>query len=162
MFINGCAIKEQKPGTMKGLITWQYNKLVGTKPDVGAEIYLLPSELGSNKITDEDATSYFMGIKIPENYYYAKVNGNGNYEIQNIKPGKYMVLIVSNNTNRNLLKDDYAKYLKENILTKYFSVNRADYFDSVHLYLNKFEVKNIEIISGATIDLSHDFGNTFF
>jgi len=158
LFLVGC---NDKPGAVKGLITWQYNKFVGTKPDVGSIVYLLPDNPGQNKISDDDASSYFLGTKIPENYYYAKVNGNGNYEIQNIKPGKYKAIIVSNNTNRDIVNDSYAKFFKENILTKYFSPQKSDVFDSIILYIHKFETKDIEIKPGSSIDLSHDFGNTY-
>lgn len=36
LFLTGCT--GTKPGIVKGLVTWQYNDIIGTKPDVGADI----------------------------------------------------------------------------------------------------------------------------
>ncbi|MGI5881167.1 MAG: hypothetical protein ACOX6L_11430 [Syntrophomonadaceae bacterium] len=151
----------QTPGAVKGLVTWQYNNLIGTKPDVGATIFLFPST-PKTIISDNDASSFFSGNKIPEGYYYAQVNGNGNYEIPNVKPGKYMAIIISKNTNRNLVSDNQAKNLKASVLTKYFSDGKANSFFLMNLGLNKFENKDIDVQAGSTLDLSNDFGNTYF
>ncbi len=151
----------KKPGTVKGLITWQYNDFVGTKPDVGATVFLLPSSC-SNKIKDEDAVSYFLGTKAPSGFYYAKANGNGNYEIPNVKAGQYTAVIISKNTNRNVLEETDIDFLKEYILTDFFSKDKVEYFCTVNINIHQFVNKDIKVEPKTTLDLSNDFGNTYF
>ena len=122
-------IHNQKPGRLQGLVSWQYNEFVGTKPDVGAKIFLFPTRPHS-KIKDEDVVSFALGIIPEENkneYYFAKANGNGNYTISNVKPGNYLVLIISENTNRNILDDttvmSFSPLILDRILLKKHQMN---------------------------------------
>lgn len=151
----------QKPGIVKGFISWQYNDLIGTKPDVGAKIFLLPANL-SVKMSNEDASAYIVDSEIPKGYYYAETNGKGNYEILDVKPGNYQAIIISNNTNRNVTDKEQVTYLKEDILTEYFNKDNINTFCLLDLKLNKFEIKDIEVKSNSAMDLSNDFGNTYF
>ncbi|KAF1085681.1 hypothetical protein SPSYN_01825 [Sporotomaculum syntrophicum] len=148
-----------RPATINGLITWQYNDLIGTKPDVGATVFLMPDKI-DKKLSDDEADSYFLGIESPKGYYYAKTDGNGNYDIQDVAPGKYNVIIVSNSAKRNIIDDD-NDYIRDK-LSNYISENMIDYFDTSNLYVWKYETKDIEVKPGSNLTVSHDFENTYY
>lgn len=86
--------------TLKGNITWQYNRVIGTKPDVGATVILFPI---NNKATTSAELVKVMDGKIPAStlgIYHANVDGYGTYELNNLPAGKYVALYTSLKTLR--------------------------------------------------------------
>jgi hypothetical protein len=71
-----------KPGELNGNVDWKYNDLVGNKPDAGAQIRLFSIE---NPLADEPKYSHTTDI-------------NGNYKIENIEAGEYIIIANSKNT----------------------------------------------------------------
>ncbi|MFG0212381.1 hypothetical protein ACFU8X_04710 [Brevibacillus porteri] len=152
------ALPTQK-GSLKGTITWQYNDFVGTKPDVNAKILLIRTDFDKNTITDVEEGVFAIGLA-PKNsgLFAAKANGYGNYELGNLPVGEYHVLVVSAQTTRNidLPVDEYP-------ITKLKPyIQKWDDFLSLSLMDKKYQVSTITIEEGQTLDLSHDFGNTYF
>lgn len=151
-----------KKGNLKGTVTWQYNKVIGTKPDVGAKIYLIPEKFNKSSMTDKEAKPFAMLGSISEDkkgiLFFKTANGYGNYEINDIPVGKYVILIVSNKTTRNIHEpiDDYPKNLLMPL------VNDWKDFEYFNLNLYKFTVGTIDIKENETIDESYDFGYTYY
>lgn len=72
---------KKTPGSLTGNVFWKYNEYVGNKPDAGAEIFLYSLD-PKNK-----------GLK-----YEAISDVQGDYKIEGIEPGKYFLVIKSENT----------------------------------------------------------------
>ncbi|MGF9910489.1 hypothetical protein [Brevibacillus porteri] len=154
----GAALPTQK-GALKGTITWQYNDFVGTKPDVNAKILLIRTDFDKNTITDVEEGVFAIGLA-PKNsgLFAGKANGYGNYEIGNLPVGEYHIMIVSEQTTRNIMLpvDEYP-------ITKLKPyIQKWDAFLSMSLVDKKYHVATITIEEGQTLDFSHDFGNTYF
>lgn len=152
----GNKVIAKKYGGIKGAITWQYNKVIGTKADTNAQIILFPTTL---KKPDLSLFSLVLSATKKENelgIYTAKANGYGNYEIKNVPVGEYYILVVSNNTNSDMTIDDYdAERLKE-------IIRDEDYENlELKLKLNKYELNTIEVETNQITDFSYDFGNTY-
>lgn len=101
----------KKPGVLTGNVYWKYNNYVGNKPDAGSEVKLYSK---TNKETKYETTT----------------DVSGNFKIEDIPPGKYFLIIQSQNTTdspkdhldnlliysddiKNLLGLDLKKYKKE-------------------------------------------------
>ncbi|GAB7386170.1 hypothetical protein BSNK01_00050 [Bacillaceae bacterium] len=156
--------QKQKPkntgvGNLKGTITWQYNEFIGTKPDVEAHIYVIPYDFNKNNFTQNEINLYTMIGIVPENsgLYYKRANGYGQFEINGIPAGKYIIVVVSNNTHRN--PDEPISEYVESLLKDKLD---WDNFKKFRLDMNKHEVDVIEIKPNQTEDFSHDFGYTYF
>jgi hypothetical protein len=146
-------------GNLKGTITWQYNKVIGTKGDVGAKIFLIPKNFDKSKISKSDGELFATIGSVPKDsgLQYVKANGYGDYELSGIQAGKYYLVISSKNTTRNFQEDlsDYVVSTLKPIIPNW------DIFVQFNLHMNKHEVKEIEITKDKTLDVSYDFGNTF-
>jgi hypothetical protein len=90
-----------KVGTLTGNVFWKYNDYVGNKPDAGATAYLLTTD------TTKEAISATCDVQ-------------GNYKIENLPVGKYLLIVKSNNANSNgewtcydlvTFREKYSKYL---------------------------------------------------
>lgn len=154
--LNENGYDEMKIGSIKGNITWQYNRYIGTKADTGAKIALIPTNL-SNK-----SENSFFALLLQQNpqgkdgIYTAKADGYGTYEIQDVPAGEYYLLISSNNT-----RSDMKIYtFDEERLKKLFSEKDWNKL-KMPLKLNKYELKAIKIEENKTIIQSYDFGYTY-
>lgn len=147
-------------GGVKGAITWQYNNFVGTKPDVEAKIYLIPTTFNKDSLTQEQADLFAMIGSAPKKsgLFFTKANGYGNYELPRVPVGDYYIIIVSNKTTRNLNEpvDDYT------VQTIQPLVNNWENFVLFNFTQNKYEVKPITVEEDQVLDVSHDFGFTYF
>lgn len=89
--------------SLKGNITWQYNKYIGTRPDVGASVILFPKN--NRPVTIKQVIAMQDG-KIDASsigLYYSRIDGFGSYELTNIPAGDYFALYISLKTYRNYL-----------------------------------------------------------
>lgn len=150
-------IIRNKTGNIKGSITWQYNSLIGTKPDTGAKIALIPKNLKPL------ANNEFFCLLIRQNpqgkngIYTTNADGYGNYEIQDIPINNYYLLIISNNTKSDLKIQSYDKQRLQYLFTEKGWNNLK-----VNLKLGKIELKEVQIKENKTINKSCDFGHTYF
>lgn len=147
-------------GSLKGSVTWQYNDFVGTKADVGSQVFLIPIGFKQKNFTKSQMDLYSTIGSIPakSNLQYAKVNGFGAYEITDIPVGKYHIIISSKSTNR----DMDSPLSLEGTLKPLLGSTNYDAFFLFNLSYRKSQWSTIEIKKDKTIDYSHDFGNTYF
>ena len=71
----------KKPGSLTGNVYWKYNNYVGNKPDAGSKINLYLLEEDEKEIA-----------------YKTSADVQGNFHIEKIKPGRYLLVVRSNNT----------------------------------------------------------------
>lgn len=148
---------ERGNGNIKGVITWQYNNFVGTKPDNGANIVLI----SKNKDKNSDNATFTLTLKQNPNgkngIYTAEADGYGNYEMDDVPVGQYYLLIKSNKTNSNMTIDANTA----SVLQGLFSENDWNKLQNI-LKLNKYLLKTVEIKPTKTIIENYDFGYTYF
>lgn len=125
---------------IKGVITYYFNSNYGTKPDIGANIYLI--EGGQSFSPSADTAFMPLGDQIvladrnSEKRTQYKIisrtvaDGSGIFSIKGIKPGKYTAII----------KSTHAK---------------GSTFLEI---IGKIYITNIELSGSDAIDISHDFG----
>ena len=146
----------ENTGSIKGAITWQYNNFVGTKGDVGAKIELIPESFDINNITVDEESAWVVGDRVPKesNIFIAHADGYGNYEINGVPSGTYMLLIVSNKTTRDFYvepsKSPFEQYMRD-----------WKNFKLCMLSVNKYTYRYVTIREGITSVESYDFGNTY-
>ncbi|WP_052344229.1 S-layer homology domain-containing protein [Bacillus ndiopicus] len=147
-------------GALKGTVTWQYNQYIGTRADVDARIFMIPTNY--NYKNHEDAMSLFvLGIAIEESgILSAKANGYGQYEISDIPVGEYFVIIASKNTRRNP-DEPIDSYLKTE-LSRLIGADNSAKFERSQLLFQKHTYSTIKIEKDRTKDFSRDFGYTYF
>ncbi|MBD8499458.1 hypothetical protein [Paenibacillus arenosi] len=78
---------------MSGVITWQYNEVIGTKPDVGAKMVLLkpnPKEKYNVPLLAGSSTGELVH---GNGVYEAKADGYGNYIINDIPESASLKII---------------------------------------------------------------------
>lgn len=144
-------------GNIKGVVTWQFNQYIGTKPDVGASVALIPTRVNL-KINDPFfALSNKQTADQNNNIHTTVVDGNGNYNIDDVPSGTYLLYIYSKNTNSDLTVKDYDK----DQLSKIFDYETMKILYN-HLKLQKYTIKEVTIKQDKTITESHDFGYTYF
>lgn len=89
---------EKPKGTVSGNAYWNYNKYVGDKPDAGTNIYLFSED------TSKPVLKAVCGV-------------DGNFQIDNVETGDYMLVAESKNTNGS----------KSDIFYEIKSYNKAEY-----------------------------------
>lgn len=156
--INNNTIQINKiTGKVKGTITWQYNKVIGTKGDTNATVFLFPKKAD---FTKKDLNLFILTKKATKDnnkigIFSANVNGMGNYEISNVPVGEYYILIMSKNTIGDMTISDFDKERLSNI----FSQRNYETLELL-LKVNKYKLDTIDIVKGDATDYSYDFGFT--
>ncbi|WP_129598421.1 Ig-like domain-containing protein [Anaerophilus nitritogenes] len=146
---------KSKVGNIEGTITWQYNNFIGTKPDVGARVALIPT--GLNKDNDTKTFTLLMQ-QIPQGkhgIYTGQVDGWGNYKIQNVPVGEYYMLVFSQQTYGNTKINQYDEELLKEVLNDEAWKNLKLNFN-----IYKYTLRVVNIQENQTLNESHDFGNT--
>ncbi len=143
-------------GGVEGVLTWQYNDFVGTKGDVNAQVFLIPKAVDFSMISEEDVQSYFLiGTPIPNaRTYYTKADGYGNYNLNYIPEGPYVLIAFSFET-FNL--DDYVSQEAQMILPDLLK-EHWNWFYKNRLLSRNHIVKEIYITKDQIQTISHDFG----
>lgn len=162
--INSVNIQIPEPtgyGTVKGNVTWQYNRYIGTKADVGAVVYLIPLDY-SIKGGDNEGLSMCMNTKGTNGVFYAKVDGFGQYTFDNVPCGKYRIFIKSDNTTSSRRFNDEAAW-EERIDALFGDILTDDELETFKTMVgfDSFYTETIEIFNGMTNTISHDFGYTY-
>ena len=151
---------KSKCGSITGVVTWQYNKYVGTKPDVGADVMLIQT----NHIpTDMDNLNigFVCGAYNDPTVHYTEVDGMGNYYLDNIPAGEYILLIKSEATNESPEIYEITQKIAENYLNGKISSEALDTL-KLNIRLYSFEIKKIEIKANQTSRYSIDWGYTYY
>jgi len=139
---------ESKPlGAVKGVITYFFNRNFGSKPDVGARIWLAEGDVSIAESDffeggDDQATIYqgkdAASPKSEQPKVVVKIaatstaSGDGTFELKDVLPGKYTVIIES-------------KHRKE--------LNSRDVIGVIVCH-------PVKVSAGKSIEVSHDFGVT--
>lgn len=145
-------------GKVNGVITWQYNEYVGTKADVGADVVAFPIG-GFKKIKIEDVYSATISNSFANKngLYSTEVNGFGNYSLT-LPEGQYYILIKSAKTTRN--PDEPVSSYVKSVMKKYSTNFKNDSILGLHIYNHMIE--KVTIKKGVTVDISNDWGYTYF
>ncbi|MCE9591374.1 MAG: hypothetical protein K8S99_12710 [Planctomycetes bacterium] len=146
------------PGKVRFTVTWKYNDFVGNKPDTDAVAVLIPKDL-LQKIPGEGVSPGIAGIAIDETKkrlaaygtYIAIIGGDGKATISGVKPGPYSVVILSKNTHE--LRE--SPNWDETRLKQFFTSSDFAAMSKVHF-------TEVDAPSGDEIEVSYDFGLTYF
>ncbi len=145
-------------GSVTGLITYQYNKYVGTRADVGAKVMLVQT----NHIPlESDSSNFLLASSYDDPLIYSTtVDGSGNYYFDSIPTGEYYLLVIGKNTNEspsitNLNISSAKLYLNGKI------TNKAMEHLILNIKLYSFEIEKIKIEGGKTVRYNKDWGYTY-
>ena len=135
-------------GRIKGTLTYFLNFHVGNKPDTGSKVWLVKGRVEIPADQNFVGTSTALGTSgNPEQYNaikYSITDGNGNFELLDIPPGQYTLIMQSAHTKGSLKE-------KRNYFGRGNGHNPRDNNGRV-------EFLNLLIKAGETVDASKDFG----
>ena len=147
-------------GSVTGLITYQYNKFIGTKPDVGADVLLIRKDRKPRDI--DDRMGLLISAEADDWYAYStSADGSGNYYLNNIPEGEYYLIIVSSN---NTCSPSIAASNKS-MLSAYLNRNvAAGGIEKMLLWaaFKDSDITSITVQAGYTNRVSVDWGYTYF
>jgi len=134
-------------GEIKGTLTFFFNKNYGTRPDVGAQAWLITGPVD----TPPDAYVFFGvgSVQISSKTYEAVkqtvADGNGNFRMDHVPPGNYTLILQSQHSRGalDLRTGELDKKNKRDVLGRVFS-------------------EPVEVHPGEAVDASHDFGTSTF
>lgn len=142
----------QATGSVEGNITYQYNRFVGSRGDVGAEIVLIkiPARATLGKLTPLNADLLLtLGVGSGMEafgIYAATADGYGHFFKDNIPQGSYLALIISRKTSAS------PSEMAENSCKGSFEPEVSG---------RKLHCEPVTIAPGVRTQLSHDFGFTY-
>lgn len=140
-----------KPGSVVITVTWKSSDFVGSRPDTDAVVVLVP-EYPEGKLANCLAPGFpklmYMDELASKGAYLETAGGDGKAIFNQVKPGKYVAVIVSRNTFQSI---EFNRG-EVSLLEKYFE-NPSTGTHSVT------RVK-IEVVPGERFEKSHDFGMT--
>jgi hypothetical protein len=142
------AAQPSETGRIKGTLTYFFDFHAGNKPDTGSKVWLVKGNV------EIPADQFFVGTgaalgtrENPEQYSaikYSVTDENGNFELLDIPPGQYTLIMQSAHT-KGTLKE------KRNFFGRGNGRNPRDSSGRV-------EFLNLLIKSGEMVDASKDFG----
>lgn len=145
-------------GNVTGMVTWQYNKYVGTKPDTGAKVMLVQT---NHVPTEQDDLNLLLFSNYGDDAIYStKVDGSGNYYFDNIPTGEYYLLILGENTNESPSTENINISLMRSYLNGKFSEESLKSLE-MSIKLHSFTIKKITIKNNQTERVSIDWGYTY-
>lgn len=144
-----------KTGSVTGNVTYKYNNYVGNKPDTGTEVILVSTSITS--LPDHIAAVVKMN-SLPEGCFYTKVDGSGNYTINNVPVGEYYIVLLSANTNEN--RNSVSGYLSWGKVYGMFSKEGQE-SALVMARIYKTRTSKITVYEDQTTTYSYDFGITY-
>jgi hypothetical protein len=135
-------------GRVTGTLTYFFSFHIGTKPDAGSKVWLV------NGRVEIPANQNFVGSSTalgtsgnPEQYAaikYAVTDDNGNFELLDVPPGQYTLIIQSAHTKWTLNEKNHL-FGSGNSHNPRDSNGRVEFF-------------NLQVKAGETADASKDFG----
>lgn len=147
-------------GQVKGQITWQYNKFIGTRGDNGAKVLIIPANDKVKTFDNHEAAMFLTGT-YDSGIMVTKCDGYGNFDFGDVPAGKYIMLIVSQNTN------SMERLLDENSWISDFKMYYGDSFSDEDLEklilfvgYQKYDFDYITVEDGKIVTITHDFGYT--
>ena len=154
--------KPQGYGQVKGEITWQYNKALGTRGDNGAYVMLIPIN-DKVKTYSNSSAALFISGEYDSGIIVKKCDGYGRFDFGDSVPaGNYKVIIRSNNTTSEAsfnnkagleseLKKEFGRFFSDTDMEKFI----------VAIGYHKFATGEITVEDGYVNTITHDFGYTY-
>lgn len=135
-------------GKIKGTLTYFFSFQIGTKPDTGSKVWLVKGRVEIPADKNFVGTSTALGTDAnPELYNaikYSITDVNGNFELLDIPPGQYTLVVQSAHT-KGTLKE------KNHFFGRGNSRNPRDISGRVEFF-------NLLVKPGETVEASKDFG----
>ena len=143
-----------KTGSVTGTVTYKYNSYVGNKADTGATVFLISKTVTSLP----DSVGLGLTSSLPDGCFGTKVDGAGNYTIDNVPVGEYYLVIISKNTNEKM--DNVAGFRTWGDV--YFLFSSKGQESALNMAkLHKTRTTTISILENKTTTYSYDFGVTY-
>ena len=162
-----CVVQvNQTYGSVNGNITYYYNRYRGNVPDTDSFVILIPTDGRAMSLASvDDPLTRIMGNSAyysDYGIYGVKVDGTGQYNLNNIPTGSYKMLIKSNGTTcEDWFTDSDAYYTRiANRLSSYLTYSVAYRFGRAVSY-HKYTLRDVTIVKNQTSTLSYDFGITY-
>lgn len=155
--VNSLVYSSSRTGSLTGTITYQYNKFIGTRADVGAKVMLIQT----NHIPlDSDSHNMFFNDYNDPMIYCTEVDGSGNYYLDNIPAGEYYLFIQSKATYE---ASNIAALTASMVDTYLRGKVTDDGLDNIKLAANlySFAVEKIEIKENQIQRYSEDWGYSY-
>ncbi len=135
-------------GSIKGTLTYFFSFQMGNKPDTGSKVWLVKGRVEFPASQNFVATSTTLGTSgNPEQYNaikYSVADENGNFELRDIPPGQYTLILQSAHT-KGSLKEKGNFFGRGNGRTPRDSSGRVEFL-------------NLLVKAGETVEESKDFG----
>lgn len=135
-------------GRVKGTLTYFFNFHIGNKPDTGSKVWLVKGRVEIPANQNFVATSTALGTSgNPEQYtatQYSVADENGNFELLDVPPGEYTLIMQSAHT-VGTLNEKRNFFGRGNGHTPRDSKGRVEFLD-------------VLLKPGETVDVSKDFG----
>lgn len=159
--IGSLAYSDAKKGSVTGLITWQYNKYIGTKPDVGAKVMLV--QTNKIPILSDEITFLTVSNDLEEDptVISTTADGSGNYYFDNIPAGDYYLILQSKSTHASPVEADVCISDADQYLSDLISTNGLDNF-KLGCKVWKTTILKITVKGGEITRCSKDWGYTYY
>jgi hypothetical protein len=142
------AAQPLETGRVKGTLTYFFNPHTGTKPDTGSKVWIVKGRVEIPADQNFVGTSTALGTNgNPEQYSaikYSITDENGNFELLDILPGQYTLIMQSAHT-KGTLNEKRSLFGRGKGHNPRDSSGRVEFFD-------------VLIKAGETLDASKDFG----
>jgi len=140
--------KPSETGRIEGTLTYLFNPHIGNKPDTGSKVWLVKGRVEIPADQNFVGTSTALGTSgNPEQYNaikYSITDENGNFELLDIPPGQYTLIMQSAHT-KGTLNEKRSFFGRGNGRNPRDSIGRVESLD-------------VLIKAGETVDASKDFG----
>jgi hypothetical protein len=140
--------KPPETGRIEGTLTYLFNPHIGNKPDTGSKVWLVKGRVEIPADQNLVGTSTVLGTSgNPEQYNaikYSITDENGNFELLDIPPGQYTLIMQSAHT-KGTLNEKRSFFGRGNGRNTRDSSGRVEFLDVI-------------IKAGETVDASKDFG----
>ena len=150
--------------TVNGLVTYQYNKFVGTRGDNGATVMLIPAN-NEVKNYDNHSAAMLLSGTYDSGIMITKCDGYGNFSFgQTVPMGDYHVFIISKNTTSSSRFADEEQWEDdiEDAFGDYFSDDDLDTLKTFIGYKKlSRDYTNFGDYKYQEISFSVDFGYTY-
>ncbi|MGE7921191.1 hypothetical protein ACQKM9_19955 [Viridibacillus sp. NPDC093762] len=147
-------------GTVQGVVSYYYNNFIGYRPDVNARVSLISYDLNKANYTPYQLQMFGMYGQVPsgdKSLYFANVDGNGNYSIENVKPGKY-IFVIRSNGRVEIRIDESASGIYADEIKRIIGEPIADYFIANNLKHYKYYVNEVTVSKDRVVTISKNFG----
>lgn len=168
----GSTAQTNQKGTVSGNISWYYNDYKGSVADTDATIILMPTDgSGSDCPVMKSYVQWVMTKYLDQsvrkryaehNIFIVEVDGTGQYHIQNVPEGDYLMFIKSENTTSGAAFDDRDSYMNgiSETLSPLIGKENADQIAEAIGY-QKYHTQEISVNPGQESFYSYDFGTTY-